>query len=67
MPAGAKTGADDAEDVLGPLAMDGGDDVGERERFEHFKKRYREVEADFELCRPPMLKSKTVPLAGSGP
>ena len=47
--------------------MDVGDDDGEHERYEHFKKRDRELEADYELAKPPMLKAKTTPAVGSGP
>ena len=47
--------------------MDVGDGVGEHERFEHFKKRYRELEVDYELSKPPTLKTKRAPAVGSGP
>ena len=39
----------------------------ERERYVRFKRRCREVEADFELGKPPMFKSKVTAAGPSGP
>ena len=62
----AEAETDSLLDGWGALDVDGGDG-GERERFETFKKRYREVEADYELCKPPMFKPKTAGASGCNP
>ena len=64
---GAEPGLGETIEAGGLLAMDVGDEAGEHERFEHAKKRYREVEVDYELTKPPMFKAKTMPAAGQCP
>ena len=63
----AEAGADEAADAWDPLAMGGGDDVCECDRCERRESRRREVEAAFELGRPPMVKSKLAADGASGP
>ena len=62
----AEAETDSLLDGWGALDVDGGDG-GERERFETFKKRCREMKADYELCKPPMFKPKTARASGCNP